>query len=520
MSKACFALNKRKSAPRDGRNPLNDALCAYHHAGRNGPNPLDAELVLRDPRPSVAKNAKRREQKQGTWYITNGPTVYRSTGCSEKEKPLAKIALQIYQSEEIAKITGTRIPGNLTFDDVLADHVATLTGQATTRSKKIDAKRDGAMCRTLIRLYFGGRRLASYKEQDSHDFKAKLVELRKACHVKNGRDPDLEELDIYPGQCLDALKRAVGKYPARKGQFWCVPIFVTPYKWRRRTKWLTKGEVIRLLLACLGYMWDDEKGFWKTRPVLRPDGTWGEIPYRANTSDTAHLRQGMSRLIRFILRTGVRHEAALRMKWGSWQEHGSILLKDAEGNGTVFRRGSAERNTGKSLDDSEIYEELRLLLRIWAKQDGYIVDGKVQLTGKKPRIIRDENDAGYDEYALDEFRQICEWAGVDQKTTIHALKHTSVTWMKQKGFTDESISEMTDTSVDTLKKFYIHVDKETRKHQARREFDDRAKRAEWRLVMHNESVPIEPKRMRDRPKLPKTLDAATDPQETKPAEAA
>jgi integrase len=496
-----IALAKERAAIRDHRNPLNEVLCAYHHAGRNGPNPLEAELVLRDPRPSVAKNASRRAKKQGTWYISNGPSVYRSTGFAEKERAKARLALQIYQNEEIAKITGARLPGNLTFDEVLADHVATLKATATTRGKKLEAKREEAMCKTLIKLHFSGRTLASYVEQDSHDFKGKLVALRQAHHTEKGVDPDLQDLDSYPASCLYSLKRAVNKYPSRHGQFWCAPILVTPHKARVRTRWLSKEEVIRLLLACMGYMWNYEEGGWETKLVQKPDGGF-VVTRRVNTPETAFLRQGMSRLIRFILRTGVRHEACLRMKWGSWTEHGSVIFKDAKGNGMIFRRGSQEHNTNKSLGDSEIYEELRVLLRIWAKQDGYIVDGVVQKTGKKARIIRDVNDKGYDRYALADFRQICEWACVDPKTTIHALKHTAATWMKQRGYSDESISVMVDTSVETLKKFYIHVEMDTRRRYARREFDDRAKRREWRLVMNNTSGPNEPKRMRERPRIP------------------
>lgn len=494
-----IALARERAAVRDHRNPLNEVLCAYHHAGRNGPNPLDAELVLRPPRPSVAKNPGRRSARQGVWYISNGPSVYRSTGFSEKERAKARLALQIYQSEAIAEITGARLPGFLTFDEVLADHVATLKAAATTRGKKLEAKREEAMCNTLIKRHFAGRTIASYVEKDSHDFHAKLVALRRAHHTENGVDPDLEDLDSYPAGCLYALRRALAKYPGRHGQFWCVPVMVPPHKRRARTRWLSKGEVVRLLLACLGYMWNHEDGRWETKQVQRPDGSI-VLTRRVNTPDTAFLRQGMARLIRLILRTGLRHEACLRMKWGSWTEHGSIVLTDAEGNGTVFRRGSQEYNTTKSLGESEIYEELRVLLRIWARQDGYIVDGKVQDRAAKPRIVRDENDRGYDGYALTDFRQICEWAGVDPTTTIHALKHTSCTWMKQRGYTDDSISEMTDTTVDTLKKFYMHVERETRRRYARREFDDRAKRREWRLVVHNTSEPDEPKRMRERPR--------------------
>ncbi|MET4842657.1 tyrosine-type recombinase/integrase [Bradyrhizobium japonicum] len=506
MSKAHFARAKLK-AKQDGRNPLNDALCAYHHAGRNGPNPLEAELVLREPRPSVARKPGRREKKQGTWYISNGPTVFRSTGCSEKEWRQAQLVLQIYQSEEIARITGARMPGNLTFDEVLADHVATLKAEATTRSKKRHAQREEAMCKTLLKLQFGGRPLSTYVHQDAHDFKAKLVAIRQAHHEKNGLDPDLEDLDGYPASCLYTLDKALKLYPGRHGQFWCMPIYVPPRKSRRRTKWLTKQEVIRLLLACLGYMWDPERCCWMTKTIQKEDGSW-VVTRRVNTPDTAFLRQGMSRLIRFILRTGVRHEACLRMKWGSWSEHGSVKFDDAEGNGWIYRRGEQEYNTNKSLGDSEIYEELRVLLRIWAKQDGYIVDGKVQKTGKKARIIRDEEDKGYDCYCLEEFRQICAWAGVDTKTTIHALKHTCATWLKQRGFSDDAISEMTDTSVSTLKSFYMHVSKETRARYARREFDDRAKRREWRLVSHNDNDPTEAKRMRDRPRMVGTPTAA------------
>jgi integrase len=479
-------------------NPINDALCAFHNSGRNGPNPLNATLELRDPRPSVAKNQRRQKEKQGTWYISNGPTVYKSTGFSELEYDRALTSLHIYISEEIEKEKGNRLPGFLTFDEVLADHVATLEAGATTRSQKLNALREKAMCNTLLNLVFRGRTLASYVLGDSETFKAKLLEIRRIHHEKNGIDPEHQDLDSYPASCLSTLDRAVKKYPSRHGQYWCMPIYVTPHKRRRRTKWLTKDEVIRLLLACMGYVWDYERGRWKTRLVLMPDCMLGEIPHRVNDPDTKFLRQGVSRLIRLILKTGMRHEAALRTKWGSWTEHGSIVFKDVEGNGVVYRRGSQEYNTPKSLGESEIYEELRVMLRVWAKQDGFIADGLLVNKARKPRIIRDVDDKGYNGYALTEFREICYLAGVDTETTIHSLKHTSITWMKQHGFTDESISEMTDTSVATVREVYTHIDKETRRRLARVEFDDRAKRRAWRLVVHNTSDPDEPKRMRDR----------------------
>lgn len=498
MRKFSSLGKRRKPETADHRNPLNNALLAYHHGSRSGPNPLDAELKLRPPRPSIAKKQGRRKKKQGTWYIVNGPSVYRSTGCSEKEYERAKLVLDIYKNEEIEKVTGSRLPGNLTFDQVLADHTADLRLNAHSKSTRRKAQREGSMCKTLLRVHFAGRTLASYRKQDSLDFKAKLIALRSKHCEQQGIDADQEELEQYPHACLETLRSAIREYPARHGQFWCIPIHVPWKKRRRRTHWLTKQEVTRLLQACLGYVWDWENGCWKTKQVQTPDGNW-QTTRRVNTQDSAFMRQGMSRMIRLILRTGMRHEAVLLMKWGLWPNLGGIQFTDATGNGYVHRRGTEEYNTNKSLGTSEIFEELKVILRIWARQDGYIENGTVKKTGLKKFIIRDEEDKSYQGYALEEFRQICEWAGVNGQTTVHALKHTAATWCKQKDYSDEAIAEMLDTSVETLREFYMHVSKEIRMRYARREFDNRAKRREWRLVEHNDPDPTDPKRMRDRP---------------------
>lgn len=506
MSKPYHFVNAARAAQQADRlNHFYTSTVAYVNGGKPGPNPLDARLELRAPRPSVAKKPGRRKKKQGIWYIVDGQNE-RSTGCTEKEHAHALDALAIYKNKKSEELRGAHMPGLLLFDEVLADYCAHLRGRGKTRVLTRAAKRAESMARTLLNVHFSGQLIGTYVENDSHRFWSKLVEIRHDHHLSKGRDPEEEDSEYYVHACVSLLHRAVATYPGRHGQFWCIPIHVPKRTKRRKAReWLRKHQLRRLLLACWGYQWDWENGCWKTKLVQRPDGTW-YASRKVADPDTAFLRQGMSRLIRLIIRTGLRHEAALLMKWGRWDDLGGVEFTDTDGNGWVHRRGLNEYNTPKSLKSTEIYEELKVLLRIWAKQDGYIdlTTGELNDKGKKAFIIRDEEDKGYRGYALGEFRQICDWAGLDDTTTVHALKTTAATWCKQRCYSNQSIAVMLDTTVDTLEKFYIHVSRETTR-TAKEEFDDRAKRQAWRKIRHTEPDPTDPKRRRDREPISKSL---------------
>lgn len=507
MSRSYEHVNRaRLESQKDRINHLNNSLVRFVHGGRPGPNPLDARLVLRAPRPSIASKPSRKKKKQGIWYIVDGPKSH-STGCVESEKHYADEVLALYKQKSSEAIRGDNVPGSLLFEELLADHCAHLLRKARTHTAILRANRKKSMANTLLRLQFGGRLIGTYVEEDSHEFWAKLIAIRHNHHIAKGRDPEEEEPENYAHDCLALLKRASALYPGRHGQFWCIPIHVPkPRKRRKAREWLRKYQVMRLLLACWGFQWDWENECWKTKLVQRSDGTWYETRKVAEP-DTAFLRQGISRLIRIILRTGLRHEAALLLKWGQRNNLGGVEFDDVDGNGHVHRRGLDEYNTSKSLKPTEIYEELKVILRIWAKQDGYI-DRSTNTLKKadQPFIIRDKNNVGYVGYALTEFRQVCEWAGLDETTTVHALKTTAATWCKQKGYSDDAISEMLDTTVETLRKFYIHVSKE-QKRTAKAEFDNRAKRQAWRKLWHLEPDPNDPKRRRDRHPPPRPLPA-------------
>ncbi|MBR0684409.1 site-specific integrase [Bradyrhizobium manausense] len=498
MSKRNEAVNKaRPDTQADRVNRLFNSTVAYASGARPGPNPLDARLVLRSPRPSIARKPGRRKKKQGVWYIVDGKHQ-RSTGCSENAHSNALDALALYKQEKSEQLRGAHMPGLLLFDEVLADYCAYLHNRGTKRVVKRAAEKARSMANTLLNVHFRGKLIGTYVENDSHKFWSELLKIRHDFYVSKGLDPEDENPEYYAHACLSLLRRAIASYPGRHGQFWCIAVHVPKRGPRRKAReWLRKYQLSRLLLACWGFQWDWAKGCWKTKPVQRPDGSWYESRKVADP-DTALLRQGMSRLIRLIIRTGLRHEAVLLMKWGSWDNLGGIEFSDSDGNGWVHRRGTEEYNTPKSLKSTEIYEELKVLLRIWAKQDGYIdpVTGDVRKAGTKPFIIRDEEDKGYRGYALEEFRQVCDWAGLDDTTTVHALKTTAATWCKQRGYSDDSIAEMLDTSVETLKTFYIRFSREL-KRSAREEFDDRAKRQKWRKIQHNEPDPTDPKRRRD-----------------------
>jgi hypothetical protein len=84
------------------QNPLRDMVVAYVNARRPGPNPLDAYLDLRDPRPSVAKQPGRRQKKQGIWYIVDGDD-YISTGCTEKEYETANDVLTLHKNKRMGE---------------------------------------------------------------------------------------------------------------------------------------------------------------------------------------------------------------------------------------------------------------------------------------------------------------------------------------------------------------------------------------------------------------------------------
>ncbi len=177
---------------------------------------------------------------------------------------------------------------------------------------------------------------------------------------------------------LETLRAAV-HYFHREYGLDPVPAFTMPPKGRPRERWLTRSEAAALLRAARG------------------------LPH-------------LQRFIVIGLYTGTRLGAALSLSWMPSVTSGWINL-DA---GVLHRSGSSQRRTKKRQPPVKIPSRLLAHLKRWKAMDG----NQRNVIHWNGRPITGIAKA---------FTNAVARAGLEGKVTPHVLRHTSATWLMQKG---------------------------------------------------------------------------------------
>lgn len=184
-----------------------------------------------------------------------------------------------------------------------------------------------------------------------------------------------------------------------------------------RSRFLTRSEVARLLWVCL-----------TTRGKLEG-------------AETA--RRPLKHLARFIIigvYTGSRPGAILGLNWDRTTHRGWVDLE----HGLIYRRAADVRETAKRQPPIPIAPELLRLMRRWAERDGH--RGPV-VTYNGATMLRMST-------AL---TRAVRLAGLDTAVSAYTLRHTTASWLVQKGVSTRKVAEVLGTGEKYVESNYGHL---------------------------------------------------------------
>lgn len=184
-----------------------------------------------------------------------------------------------------------------------------------------------------------------------------------------------------------------------------------------RTRWLTRSEIASLVWACLS-----------TREVQGGAAT-GKRP--------------LAHLARFVLigaYTGSRPGAILGLNWDRMIGRGWVDLEQ----GMVYRRSQGARETSKRQPPVPIAPELWRLMRRWARQDGHR-GPVVRFRGVPVASVKTA------------LGRAVRLAGLDTAVTAYCLRHTTASWLIQKGVSTRKVAEILGTSEPMVERHYGHL---------------------------------------------------------------
>jgi hypothetical protein len=452
--------------------------------GKPGPLPMQPRLELFDAPVWISKAGKKCVG-QRFWYVVHASGEF-STKCREENKAGAEAVLASFWRKYMTGLLGEHAPDELTIAEVLDDDHAQKLKLAVTPAKERNARVEKHQNTTIKRL-MGGLTIGDYREQHSIDFVADYVKERmdhyKAHKETEPKDPMTTALTL-----LKRVERAVESFVSRKGLLWTKVIYVPKRrKPKRAARWARKQELARLLWGCL-FEIDETTGKLKTKEVVGADGKVRTVWIRHKGEKKRRLYY-LSRLIRFIIETGTRHEVSLMMTWG-YRPDISCIDCDGEGHGLVHRRGYEEEDTTKARPPSPIHARLALMLRRWARMDGYIdrLTGEIVHDGKVRYLIRNGKDQPYRNHVDRPFKTLVRSVSL-RGITVHTLKHSAVNYCYQAGKTRSATALMLGTTERTLNTYYTDWTEEGHHAEVLAEFDDPAKRAAFRKLRHHDPLP-------------------------------
>lgn len=259
--------------------------------------------------------------------------------------------------------------------------------------------------------------LAWWGDKTLADVTSKNCEAYAKSKGKGGARRDLEDL------------RAAINYHARKELHKGVVTVELPAKGKPRSKYLTRSEVARLLWAC-----------WRhKRPQVPPRGSRkGQTVESANYYDLRHI----ARFILMGIYTGSRSTPILRASIYAASGRAYLDL-DA---GLYYRRPEDMTEAdNKQSPTCRIPARLLAHLRRWRDRK-LIAQFVVEWQGEPVKSIK----TGWKTAVAE--------AGLSGKVVRHTLRHTCVTWLKQKSVSSFDVGNFVGMSEAMVERVYGHHD--------------------------------------------------------------
>lgn len=184
-----------------------------------------------------------------------------------------------------------------------------------------------------------------------------------------------------------------------------------------RARWLTRSEVARLLWVCL--------------------------TTREHQDGAATDKRPLRHLARFILigvYTGSRPGAILGLNWDRGIGRGWVDLE----RGLIYRRAEGARETAKRQPPVPLAPELWRLMRRWARKDG-----------QRGPVVRFRGQAVLS--VKTGLNRAVRLAGLDDSVTAYVLRHTTASWLIQRGVSASKVAEVLGTSAAMVDRHYGHL---------------------------------------------------------------
>jgi integrase len=335
--------------------------------------------------------------RQGRWVILDGGRQI-ATGCAEGEIASAQKQLASYI---LAKYTPERRRRDIEAIDI-ADVLSIYRDDCAERQanrKRFEAR--------LYRLneFWGAKKLSEV----TGDTCRKYASMRGV----GGARRDLEDL------------RAAINHHAKEGLHRGVVRVLLPPKGTPRDRWLTRGEVARLLRAC-----------WTAHEVQILHR--GPLKGQRVETDKRPLRH-LARFILIGVYTGTR-SGAISTASPYKTEGRSFVDLD---NGIFYRLAEGQRETNKRQPPVPIPPRLLAHLRRW-KMRGIAREHFVEWNGKAVKSVKTA------------FKRAVKLANLSGKITPHTLRHTAATWLMQAGVDKWQAAGFLGMSVEMLDRVYGH----------------------------------------------------------------
>lgn len=341
--------------------------------------------------------------RAGRWFILDG-TKQISTGLGAGEGGEAEKRLSEYIAAKYAPSRRERPLSKILIADVISVYLEDVVpGQASPEKAAARAER--------LLEFFGHRTLDEITGALCREYAASREGKGRAANdggrrgKGGGARRDLEDL------------RAAISHHHKEGLHREDIRIVLPARGPSRQRWLTRSEVARLLWACLS-----------TREIQEGKPT--------DKRPLAHL----ARFILTAVYTGSRPGAVLTLNWERAIGRGRVDLE----HGMLYRLPEGAIETTKRRPPVPIAPPLHRLMARWAAKDNQR-GPVVRYSGQPVLSVKTA------------MKRAAQLAGLDTNVTAYTLRHTTASWLVQRGAPTRKVAELLGTSEALIERTYGHL---------------------------------------------------------------
>jgi integrase len=317
--------------------------------------------------PRKSKGARLYLDTRRGWVIRDGSAFIR-TGCAESERGEAEKQLARYIGQK-----HTPTPGG---DPMIAEVLQAYSSEHLPHTR---AAANAAYQITALDSFWGDKRVSDITSRECRAY-------------GSSKAPSAARRD------LETLRAAVRYWNREYGPLAALPAIILPAKPQARQRWLTRGEVARMLWA-------------------------------------ARRQTHLKRFILLSIYTGSRSGVVLGLQWKQIDIPKGEMARTGTGMAAHAKKLAPRVRLGKRILSH---------LRRWQRIDGGAVSYLCQYDGLKVQKLRRS------------WRAAVDRAGLGADVVPHSLRHTRATWLMQAGIAPWEAAGALGMSVEMIERTYGH----------------------------------------------------------------